>query len=375
MKSRNELNEDFQNLMSRHWQNILESMSIALMLVDTKGEILLVNTSAEDLLSTSRRSIEGRVLKDIFVEKKGLQTLFNRCVKTAAKYTYREMEFVNLMSKFAADITLTPITLDGYETKQGDKVDSAILLELVRTDRISRVAQETQNIEQQKSNRLMMRGMSHEIKNPLSGIRGAAQLLQSELADPEQQEFTKIIIRESDRLTNLVSRVMGSHRQYAFEPVNIHYVVEHVAKLVKASKPQGLTIKKDYDPSLPEFMGDAEQLIQAIMNIVKNAVEAQENSAEQVVGIRTRLERNFTVGKVLHRNLIKLQIWDHGQGVPEEIKQLIFNPMITGRAEGTGIGLAISQEIIQRHDGLIALEEFNQHTCFSIYLPLVRKET
>jgi len=228
---------------------------------------------------------------------------------------------------------------------------------VIRTDRTSRLAQETRNLEQQQSNRLMMRSMSHEIKNPLSGIRGAAQLLSSELANPELQEFTDVIIRESDRLTNLVSRVMGSHKQYESEPVNIHYVIEHVSKVIKASRPDTLLIEKDYDPSLPEIKGDSEQLIQAVMNIVKNAVEVQEGSATQLVGIRTRLERNFTIAKKLHRNLIKLQIWDDGKGVPENIKEFIFNPMI----------------IIQRHNGLIVLEDYKEQTCFSIYLPIDRQ--
>jgi len=220
----------------------------------------------------------------------------------------------------------------------------------------------------------MMRSMSHEIKNPLAGIRGAAQLLSSELENPELNEFTDVIIRESDRLTNLVSRAMGPHKKYSSKPVNIHYVTEHVSKVMEASKPNTLKIEKDYDPSLPEILGDSEQLTQAVLNVVKNAIEVQEKSKKQFVGIRTRLERNFTIAKKLYRNLIKLQIWDHGGGVPKEIREFIFNPMITGRAEGTGLGLSISQEIIQRHSGLIALEAYKEKTCFSIYLPINNQE-
>jgi len=346
------------------WGDIIENMNVALMAADEQGVIAAVNTSAENLFLISRRFLVGKNLEDIFERQQSLVDVIQRASQTNSRYSVREVEF-SYYGGFEADITITPV-LNGRE-KNG------VLIEVIRTDRTSRLAQETRNLEQQQSNRLMMRSMSHEIKNPLSGIRGAAQLLSSELANPELQEFTDVIIRESDRLTNLVSRVMGSHKQYESEPVNIHYVIEHVTKVMKASRPDTLLIEKDYDPSLPEIIGDSEQLIQAVMNIVKNAVEIQESSATQLVGIRTRLERNFTIAKKLHRNLIKLQIWDDGKGVPENIKEFIFNPMITGRAEGTGLGLSISQEIIQRHNGLIVLEDYNEQTCFSIYLPIDRQ--
>lgn len=345
------------------WLNIGESLTTAILVVDESQKVLLVNAATEDLLWTSRRSIINKTLTEIFHlhENNQIVEILQLSRIHQARYTQRELNF-NWPQSFEADVTATPVFCDDGQLN--------IILEVLRTDRINRLARETRNIEQQQTNRLMMRSMSHEIKNPLSGIRGAAQLLSAEFSDPELKEFTNIIIRESDRLTNLVNRVMGSHKQYESKDVNVHYVTEHVLKLSEASANKKVTILRDYDPSLPEILGDEEQLIQALMNIVKNAIEAQIDNQEVIVGIETRLERNFTIGKTLHRNLIRMRIWDHGPGVPEEISGQIFNPMITGRAEGTGLGLSITQEIIQRHGGLVALEQFEERTCFSVYLPM-----
>ncbi len=347
--------------MAIDWQDIGENLTTAVLVVNDQKIVVSVNTAVEDLLLLSRRSIIGKRLDQVMIGQNKVWEIIQRSHEFQSRYTLRELSFEK-PRKFEADVTATPLMLD-------DKVGT--ILEISRTDRISRLVRETRSIEQQQTNRLMMRSMSHEIKNPLSGIRGAAQLLASELADPDLAEFTNVIIRESDRLTNLVNRVMGSHKQYAVEKLNIHYVVQHVLKLASVSSNHSLNIIRDYDPSLPEIMGDEEQLIQAVMNIVKNAIEAQVETQDALVGVQTRLERNFTIGKVLHRNLIRLRIWDNGGGVPEEIQAQIFNPMITGRAEGTGLGLSITQEIVQRHGGLVALESYKKHTCFAIYLPIL----
>lgn len=340
---------------------ILENVGVALVVCDEQMVVQHVNSACENLLGVSRRYLVRRPLTQTIVTEANLQAMVRRSLNNDSRYTLREIELMDPLD-VEVDITITPMLVDGGQR--------FVTLELNRTDRINRLARENSNIEQQKTNRLIMRSLSHEIKNPLSGLRGAAQLLDAELSNQELKEFTGIIIKESDRLTNLVNRVMGSHRQYAQEPVNIHYVIEHVARLVAVSEGDDVTIKRDYDPSLPEFSGDVEQMIQAVLNVVKNAIEAQSGQGDITVGFRTRLERNFTIDKELHRNLIKLQIWDKGPGVPGSLKAILFNPMITGRAEGTGLGLAIAQEIIQRHNGLINLEKYNDHTCFAVYLPL-----
>ena len=348
--------------MTIDWLNIGENLTTAIIVVDESRIVKTVNNAVEDLLLLSRRSIIGKPLDDVLVGQGLIIDIIQRAHEFESRYTLRELRF-EYPQKFEADVTATPFILND------EKIGT--VLEILRTDRISRLARETRNIEQQQTNRLMMRSMSHEIKNPLAGIRGAAQLLSSELPSEDLKEFTDIIIRESDRLTNLVNRVMGSHKQYAAEPLNIHFVTEHVLKLASIASTQHVKVERDYDPSLPEIIGDEEQLIQAVMNIIKNAIEAQINVENAYIGIETRLERNFTIGKKLHRNLIRLRIWDHGPGVPEEIRTQIFNPMITGRAQGTGLGLSITQEIIQRHGGLVSLEQYKDYTCFAIYLPIM----
>ncbi len=341
--------------------SILENIGVALIVCDDQFVVQDVNAACEDLLGISRRSLLNKVLADILVTETNIQAIVKRALSNDSRYTLREI-LLSHPDGAEVDVTITP-----FRTRQGT---ACVTLEINRIDRISRLARESNNIEQQNTNRLMMRSMSHEIKNPLSGLRGAAQLLDAELSNPELKEFTSIIIKEADRLKNLVNRVMGSHRQYDKAPVNIHYVVEHIVRLIEASEGDKLLLHRDYDPSLPELSGDVEQLIQAILNVVKNAVEAQGGGEKIVIGFRTRLERSFTIGKELHRNLIKLQIWDEGQGVPEELQSIVFNPMITGRAEGTGLGLSITQEIIQRHNGLVNLETYKGRTCFAFYLPL-----
>jgi len=354
------LYEANESLFMKLVESIFENLSIAVILCDQDFIVKQANSACEDLLAISRRKIVDTKISQVLESDAKLSAIMKRAVKNQSRYTIRDMA-LKKPEGVVVDTTITPFFHD--EKKM-------ILVELDRTDRLKRLIQETGNIEQQKTNRLMMRSMSHEIKNPLSGIRGSAQLLESELDEQELKEFTRVIIKESDRLTNLVNRVMGSHKRYDEEPVNIHYVVEHVAKLVQGSEAGGIKMVRDYDPSLPEFLGDSEQLIQAVLNVVNNGIQAQSENEVITIGFRTRLERGFTIDKTLHRQVIRLQIWDDGPGVPEEIREFVFNPMITGRAEGTGLGLSITQEVIQRHGGLINLESYSDKTCFAIYLPL-----
>lgn len=347
--------------------SIFENLSVAVVVCDRDFVVIYANSACESLLAISQRKVIGKCVNQVLMSDSKLLPIMERATVNQSRYTIRGMN-LNVPEGIEVDTTITPFL-------QLDK--TLLLIEINRTDRLKRLVYETSNIEQQKTNRLMMRGMSHEIKNPLSGIRGAAQLLESELQNQELHEFTRVIIKESDRLTNLVNRVMGTHKRYKQEPVNIHYVVEHVAKLAEGSQKiaegsqeDGINIIRDYDPSLPEFVGDSEQLIQAVLNVVNNGIQAQSNAGIVTIGFRTRLERGFTIGRTLHRQVIKLQIWDNGSGIPEEIKAFVFNPMITGRADGTGLGLSITQEVTQRHGGLINLESYQDKTCFAMYFPL-----
>lgn len=212
-----------------------------------------------------------------------------------------------------------------------------------------------------------MRGLAHEIKNPLGGLRGAAQLLEQELTDKALKEYTRIIIHEADRLRNLVDRMIGPYQPLKHHPINVHEVLEHVRRLMLVEVPVGLSIERNYDPSLPPLMGDREQLIQAVLNIVRNSVQAMNHQG--TVRLRTRIERQLTIGNKRHRLALRVEIEDNGAGIPEELQEHIFYPMVTGRADGTGLGLdrAGHHQQARRAD---RIQQPPAADHFTIYLPL-----
>eukprot|EP01132_Coremiostelium_polycephalum_P023306 gene23306-27725_t len=220
---------------------------------------------------------------------------------------------------------------------------------------------------------MLVRGLAHEIKNPLGGIRGAAQLLARELPDENLKDYTNVIIEEADRLRNLVDRMLGSNKLPSLAMTNVHEVLERVCQLVEAESQGCITLVRDYDPSIPDVLIDREQMIQAVLNIVRNAMQAISSQNELRLGrisLRTRALRQFTIGHVRHRLVTKVEIIDNGPGIPAELQETIFFPMVSGRPDGTGLGLAITQNIISQHQGLIECESHPGHTTFSIFLPL-----
>ena len=218
-----------------------------------------------------------------------------------------------------------------------------------------------------------MRGLAHEIKNPLGGIRGAAQLLSRELHEPSLRDYTDVIIEEADRLRNLVDRMLGSNKLPSLSMTNIHEVLERVCSLVDLESQGRITLVRDYDPSIPDVLIDREQMIQAVLNIVRNAMQALASQNDLHLGritLRTRTLRQFTIGHTRHRLVCKVEIIDNGPGIPPELQDTIFYPMVSGRADGTGLGLAITQNIISQHQGLIECESHPGHTVFALFLPL-----
>ncbi len=214
----------------------------------------------------------------------------------------------------------------------------------------------------------MVRGLAHEIKNPLGGLRGAAQLLQAELGSEELREYTQIIIQEADRLQELVNRMLGPNRRPSYAPINIHHVLERVRTLVLAETGERITIRRDYDPSIPELSGDSDQLIQAVLNIVRNAVRALGDTG--TVTLRTRIQRQLTIGHGRHRLAAQIDIIDNGPGIPPEIAETLFLPMVTAGTGGMGLGLSIAQSLINQHQGLIECNSRDGETTFTIFLPL-----
>jgi len=220
---------------------------------------------------------------------------------------------------------------------------------------------------QQQVNRELLRNLAHEIKNPLGGIRGAAQLLEHELPKPGLREYTQVIIKEADRLQSLMDRLLAPSRVTKLVPVNIHEVLERVRSLILAEHPEGLTIRRDYDTSLPEMMADHEQLIQVVLNIVRNAVQAMHGQGQII--FRTRIARQVNIAKKTHRLALELNIIDNGPGIPDQIREQIFYPLITSKEEGTGLGLTIAQTYVAHHSGSIDCESQPGQTRFTILLP------
>ena len=345
---------------------LIESLECAIILIDQNSNVERVNISTETLFCQSRRYLIGQKLSAL-VPNEAVLKCIEECKIDQSQFTIREIALDISGTESLVDMTLSCVTIT-------DDVEPSILIEINSINRISRFMREKNQLERQQSFRLMMRGLAHEIKNPLGGIRGAAQLLDREIEDESQKELTDILIKEADRLTRLVDRVMGSREQLKPKYVNIHEVLEHVAHLVTVKSEEQLIINRFYDPALPEIKVDKEQMIQAVLNVVGNGIEAQEGQNVIKIGFITQFERFVTLNKEMYRQVLRIRVWDEGPGVPAQMKSIIFDPLITGRPEGTGLGLSITQEIIQRHKGVVQLEEYHGKTCFSIYLPYINSD-
>jgi two-component system nitrogen regulation sensor histidine kinase GlnL len=250
-----------------------------------------------------------------------------------------------------------------------------VVLEVSEIEQQLKVDREERQLGLTEANRQLMRNLAHEIKNPLGGVRGAAQLLESELT-PDQREYTRVIIAEADRLQALVDRLLAPHRSpRVVADVNIHEVLERVRMVMLAEFPRGLAIERDYDASAPEFRGDKEQLIQAVLNVVRNAAEALEDriaAGDARIILRTRVARQATIARTRHRLALDLHIIDNGPGIPDDLKDRVFFPLVSGRDNGTGLGLTLAQTFVQQHDGLIEVESRPGRTDFRILIPLQR---
>ena len=272
-----------------------------------------------------------------------------------------EMGLINRDS-VKVDCIFTPIVIND-ETKE-------IIVELVGVDTFVREMQEFNHQTVQKVANESVQGMAHEIKNPLGGIRGAAQLMEKELDDESLLEYTKIIINESDRLRNFLDRMMAANTYPVRSDTNIHEIIEYVISIIRVESSRNLHIEKDYDPSIPTINADREQLIQAVLNLLRNAVQATTN--DERILLKTRIKRQITIQNKLNKLAIQLDIIDNGPGIPAEIESGAFYPMVTGHAEGTGLGLSIAQQLIQSHGGIINYERKENNTYFSILFPIER---
>ena len=342
---------------------VLENLTQAVLLFDADLHLLYINPAGEMLFEVSARRILGLHAQDLIPANAEMLEILKTGLTSGFPFTQHEVS-VRLPGhrSLTLDCTVNPINLDGNKSRP------SLLLELQQIDRHMRISREEQQLAQQQTIRALVRGLAHEIKNPLGGLRGAAQLLERELPDDSLKEYTHIIIGEADRLRNLVNRMLGPNALPHKELINIHQVLEHVRQLMRAEIQGDISFVTDYDPSIPEMMADRDQLIQAVLNIVGNAVQAIGNQGEII--LRTRTLRQFTIGHTLHKLVCKVSIIDNGPGIPEDMIESIFYPMVTGRAEGTGLGLSIAQSLINQHDGLIQCESRPGRTSFSLLIPL-----
>ncbi len=341
---------------------VLDNLSSAVLLFDAKLRLIYINPAGEVLFDMSARHILGRGVAGLLpCPNANVEEKLKRVLHTGHPFTEREMP---LSLADGREITVNCSVLPLYRSN----APKELLVELYQVDRHLRISREEQLIAQNQSVQALIRGLAHEIKNPLGGLRGAAQLLERELSDPELREYTRIIIEESDRLQNLMNRMLGPNRLPDRLPVNIHQVLEHVLGLVLAEAGPSLTVLRDYDPSIPELRADPDQLIQALLNIARNGARAAGSPGRMVV--RTRVLRQFTIGYRRHRLVLQVDVEDGGPGIAPELLDRVFYPMVSGTQGGTGLGLPIAQNLINRHGGLIECRSKPGETVFTIYLPL-----
>ncbi|WP_349570823.1 nitrogen regulation protein NR(II) [Azotobacter salinestris] len=344
---------------------LLDNLTTATILLDGELRLEYMNPAAEMLLAVSGQRSHGQFISELFTESPEALISLRQAVAEAHPFTKREAQLTSLTGKTqTVDYAVTPVINQGQ---------TLLLLEVYPRDRLLRITKEEAQLSKQETTKLLVRGLAHEIKNPLGGIRGAAQLLARELPDEALKDYTNVIIEEADRLRNLVDRMLGSNKLPSLAMTNIHEVLERVCSLVMAESEGRIVLVRDYDPSIPELLIDREQMIQAVLNIVRNAMQALTGQSDLRLGriqLRTRTLRQFTIGHVRHRLVCQVEIVDNGPGIPAELQETMFYPMVSGRPDGTGLGLAITQNIISQHQGLIECESHPGHTRFSIYLPL-----
>jgi two-component system, NtrC family, nitrogen regulation sensor histidine kinase GlnL len=341
--------------------DVLDYLSTAVMVLNGALRICYMNSAAQALLGFSEARAAGVRPEELVAHRD--TDVFEDCagvLRSGQSVTRRGAQFhTRDGTEVMADMTVS--------LEQGSR---HVIIEFQPINRLVRINRDDHAVFSQETTRKLVRGLAHEIKNPLGGVRGAAQLLERELDEERLKEYTRVIIDEADRLKDLVDRMLGPNREPARTEVNVHSVLEHVLRLIDAEANGTITIRRDYDPSLPHVHGDESQLIQAVLNIARNAVQAMEGRHGPTLCVRSRVVRRFTIGPRLHRIVVQLDIIDNGTGITEDMLERMYFPMISGRPDGTGLGLAITQAIISQHGGIIECESTPGRTCFSVFLPV-----
>lgn len=341
--------------------DIVDNLYTSIFVLDRELLILAINPAGESLLGISRQRSRGRSLLQLLGNDRKFSDVLERVLLTG--------------QTFADELKLGPVEVNGDDRVVDCRVSSMrsggrdlLLVELSDVTRRSRISRENALIVQHGAGRQMIRQLAHEIKNPLGGLRGAAQLLARQLPEEELKEYTSVIISEADRLASLVDTLLGPGGPPDKKPVNIHELLEYVLKLVQPQAGFALRIRREYDPGLPLIDLDRDQMVQAFLNLLQNAATALAGQGEIVV--RSRATTNFTIGDVRHRAIASIEIEDDGPGIPPELADSVFYPLVTGRPDGTGLGLPVAQDLVSRHGGLIEFESRPGKTVFFVRLPL-----
>lgn len=350
---------------------LVDNLTTAIILVDSNLNIFYLNSSCEALFDISLLRAAGQPVMNLLhlpTDEFNTYEALQNTLSTGQPYTRREATINVNFKDIHVDYTASQLNA-------GKSYHPLLLIELNPIDRMLKISKEENLIQQHQVARQLVRGVAHEIKNPLAGIRGATQLLARSLNDSQYAEFTDIIINEVDRLRNLADTMLGSRQLPSYELVNIHEPLERVRSLIANQTKKKVKIIRDYDLSLPEVMADRDQLIQVMLNISVNAVQAIMENKEFFVEhqpeliLRTRIQRLVTINGVIHRSVVRVDIEDNGPGVPEEIIESVFYPLVTTRAKGTGLGLSIAQNIMHQHNGMIECQSVPGKTIFSLYIP------
>jgi two-component system nitrogen regulation sensor histidine kinase GlnL len=343
----------------------LDLLSTAVLLVDAQGRVRFANQAAEATLEVSRRMLEGQPARALFVQAAAIDQLV---AEARANAFGQRRQLLAVRRPLREPLPVQATATASYEA------DVPLVLELAEVEQQLKVSREERQLDMGEANRRLLRNLAHEIKNPLGGIRGAAQLLEAELRASEQREFTRVIISEADRLQALVDRVLTPFRgPRVVADVNVHEVCERVRAVIMAEYPVGLVVARDYDASVPNFRGDREQLIQALLNIVRNAAQAVSeriHAGDAKIEIRTRVARQVTFARRHCRLALDLRVVDNGPGIPEELRERIFDPLVSGRQGGSGLGLSLAQDYVHQNGGMIEFESLPGRTEFRVLLPL-----
>ena len=352
---------------------LLDQMPNAILVFEAENhQLVYVNPAAEAALDLSRKSLEGQSVHDLFGDNAPLNSMIEEVRSGQVTAQRQEMVLHSMPGSIHQESTPAHVVIAMFDDPDLLMMEWFPIDQQLRSERDERVTQQVE------ANKELMRNLAHEIKNPLGGIRGAAQLLEFELPEKGLREYTQVIIKESDRLQTLVDRLLAPHRKaHVIEAFNVHEALERVRSLVLAEFPKGLRIIRNYDTSLPDLLGDREQLIQAVLNIAQNAAQALSDeiaAGTAQIELKTRVARSVTIAKQRYKLAMDLQVIDNGPGIPEDIQERIFFPLVSGREGGSGLGLTLAQTFVQQHQGSISCDSRPGRTDFHIQIPYRKQE-